>query len=160
LRWKRPLLRQRHRVGSSGKARNKTRDETRCASTHAFRRGSEKLAEKQAKAWAEAEQRSVKDHEERAVRQQQQASHVAKEVPASEPDASLFHGQIGAGLFVVALIALFAVPYVLPMQGYATRIDNFSLPDCSSRYISVIWRGVCCPRASGIKRCVSGESKQ
>lgn len=86
-----------------------------------------KLAEAQARTWAEAEQRAAvaaKPGEERAA-QPHETTHIAKEVPAKRITRKpLPWGKIGAGLFVLLLIALFAVPYVLPMKDYAISIEK------------------------------------
>lgn len=89
-----------------------------------------KLADTQAKAWAEAEQRAVEAAKANAERAAQQAaqpraetSRVAKEKTAERASRKpIPWGMAGAGLFAVVLVALFAVPYVLPMQGYAPKI--------------------------------------
>ncbi|MDP2695434.1 MAG: adenylate/guanylate cyclase domain-containing protein, partial [Gallionella sp.] len=75
-----------------------------------------KHAETQAKAWAEAEQRAA---------QPQEAPRPAKEIPAARARRKpLPLGKIGAGLFVALVIALFAVPPLLPMKDYATGIEK------------------------------------
>ena len=75
-----------------------------------------KLAETQAKAWAEAEQRAA---------QPQEVPHIAKEKQAVRATRKpIPWGKVGAGLFVLLLVALFAVPYILPMKGYATGIER------------------------------------
>jgi len=86
-----------------------------------------KLAETQAKAWAEAEQRGIeaaKAKIERAA-QQHPAPHIAKSTQVERARRKpVPWGMIGAGLFVAAVAALFAVPPLLPMQGYATSIEQ------------------------------------
>ena len=83
-----------------------------------------KHAETQAKAWAEAEQRAAKAGAERAA-QPQEAPRPAKEIPAARARRKpLPLGKIGAGLFVALVIALFAVPPLLPMKDYATGIEK------------------------------------
>ncbi|MDO8810402.1 MAG: AsmA-like C-terminal region-containing protein [Gallionella sp.] len=86
----------------------------------------EKLAETQAKAWAEAEQRGIevaKAKAERAI--QHQAQPIAKNVPAERSRRKpMPWGKIAAGLFVVVLAALFAVPPLLPMREQATSIEQ------------------------------------
>ncbi len=83
-----------------------------------------KLAETQAKAWAEAEQRAAKASAERAA-QPQEAPRPAKEAPAPRAHRKpLPWGKIGAGLFVALVVALFAVPPLLPMKDYATGIEK------------------------------------
>ncbi|MDO8291751.1 MAG: AsmA-like C-terminal region-containing protein [Gallionella sp.] len=83
-----------------------------------------KHAETQAKAWAEAEQRAAKAGAERAA-QPQEAPRPVKETPAARARRKpLPLGKIGAGLFVALVIALFAVPPLLPMKDYATGIEK------------------------------------
>ncbi|MDP1997707.1 MAG: AsmA family protein, partial [Gallionella sp.] len=83
-----------------------------------------KHAETQAKAWAEAEQRAAKAGAARAT-QPQEAPRPAKEIPAARARRKpLPLGKIGAGLFVALVIALFAVPPLLPMKDYATGIEK------------------------------------
>ncbi|MHB0925729.1 MAG: adenylate/guanylate cyclase domain-containing protein [Gallionellaceae bacterium] len=83
-----------------------------------------KHAETQAKAWAEAEQRAAKASTERAA-QPQEAPRPVKETPAARARRKpLPLGKIGAGLFVALVIALFAVPPLLPMKDYATGIEK------------------------------------
>lgn len=91
-----------------------------------------KLAEKQAKAWAEAEQRAVKDNAERAARQQHHTPHIAKDVPTARasrkpiPWGRLvgFVFMLGAFLLVLLVGALFIVPYVLPMRDYMPKVQQ------------------------------------
>ena len=86
-----------------------------------------KLAESQAKAWSEAEQRAAENAKasvERAA-QPRETPHPAKEattVRVRRKPAPW--GTIGAGLFVALLVALFAVPPLMPTQGYATSVEQ------------------------------------
>ena len=82
-----------------------------------------KLAETQAKAWAEAEQRAAEAAKASAERAAQPAAQIVKDVPRARRKPVPW-GKIGAGLFVVLLVALFAVPPLLPTQGYATSIEQ------------------------------------
>ena len=86
------------------------------------------LAKARAKAWAEAEQRSFEAARakiESAAQQRQQAPPVAKVVPAERAKRRPAPwGKLAAGLFVALLAALFAVPPLLPTQGYATGIEQ------------------------------------
>ncbi|HEU0220202.1 MAG TPA: AsmA-like C-terminal region-containing protein [Gallionella sp.] len=84
------------------------------------------LAEAQAKAWAEAGQRAAEAAKASAERAAQPyVPHPTKEVQAAQARRKPVPlGKIGAGLLVALLIALFAVPYVLPMKGYATNIEK------------------------------------
>ncbi|MDD5384966.1 MAG: AsmA-like C-terminal region-containing protein, partial [Gallionella sp.] len=82
-----------------------------------------KLAETQAKAWAEAERRSAEAVKASAERAAQPAPQIAKDVPRARRKPVPW-GKIGAGLFVLLLTALFAVPPLLPTQGYATSIEQ------------------------------------
>ena len=82
-----------------------------------------KLAETQAKAWAEAEQRAAEAAKASAERAAQPAAQIVKDVLRARRKPVPW-GKIGAGLFVVLLVALFAVPPLLPTQGYATSIEQ------------------------------------
>ena len=85
-----------------------------------------KLAEAQAKTWAGAEQRAAaaRASAERTA-QPQEVPHIAKDKQAARaPRKPIPWGKIGAGLFVLLLVALFAVPYVLPMKDYTTGIER------------------------------------
>ena len=82
-----------------------------------------KLAETQAKAWAEAEQRAAEAAKISAERAAQPAAQIAKDMPRARRKPVPW-GKIGAGLFVALLVALFAVPPLLPTQGYATSIEQ------------------------------------
>ena len=85
-----------------------------------------KLAETQAKAWAEAEQRGAEIAKAKAERVAQQQSHIppaAKAAPVQRRKP-LPWGKLAAGLFAAALVASFAIPPLLPMQGYATGIEH------------------------------------
>jgi hypothetical protein len=86
-----------------------------------------KLAEVQAKAWAEAERRgaeAAKTSAERAAKTPEtpQPSKVVQVARARRKPVPW--GKVGAGLFVLSLIALFVVPYVLPTKDYATGIEQ------------------------------------
>ena len=84
-----------------------------------------KLAETQAKAWAEAEQRAAAVASAKRAAQPQEVPHIAKEKQAVRATRKpIPWGKVGAGLFVLLLVALFAVPYILPMKGYATGIER------------------------------------
>ncbi|OFZ66440.1 MAG: hypothetical protein A2V79_09520, partial [Betaproteobacteria bacterium RBG_16_56_24] len=86
-----------------------------------------KLAEAQAKTWAGAEQRAAEAARagvERAA-QPHEVAHPAKDMQAARASRKpIPWGKMGAGLFVALLAALFAIPYLLPTQGYATRIEQ------------------------------------
>jgi len=85
-----------------------------------------KLAETQAKAWAEAEQRAAAAAAKRAAQpQQEEVPHIAQDKQAVRVRRKpIPWGKAGAGLFVLLLIALFAVPYLLPTKDYATEIER------------------------------------
>ncbi|MDD5300216.1 MAG: AsmA-like C-terminal region-containing protein [Gallionella sp.] len=86
-----------------------------------------KLAETQAKAWAEAEQRGAETAKAKAdsAQQQRHAPSAAKSIPVErERRKPMPWGKLGAGLVVVLLAALFAVPPLLPMQERATGIEQ------------------------------------
>ncbi len=88
-----------------------------------------KLAEAQAKSWAEAEQRAIetaKENTERAVQPQRHPSHITtKDTAAARAGRKpIPWGMLGAGLFALLLLALFAAPYVLPMRDYVPKIEQ------------------------------------
>jgi len=86
-----------------------------------------KLAESQAKAWAEAEQRAAENAKVSAERatQPRETQHPAKEATTVRVRRKpVPWGKIGAGLFVALLVALFAVPPLMPTQGYATSVEQ------------------------------------
>ena len=82
-----------------------------------------KLAETQAKAWAEAERRGAEAAKASAERAAQPVPQIAKDVPQARRKP-LPWGKIGAGLFVALVVALFAVPPLMPTQGYATGVEQ------------------------------------
>ena len=84
------------------------------------------MAEAQAKTWAGAEQRAAaaRAGTER-VAQPHEVPPPAKGVKTARPRRKpIPWGKVGAGLFLLLLAALFAVPYLLPTQGYATRTEQ------------------------------------
>jgi len=86
-----------------------------------------KLAEAQAKTWAGAEQRAAEAARASAERaaQPHEVPHPVKDMQAARASRKpIPWGKVGAGLFVVLLAALFAAPYLLPLQGYAARIEQ------------------------------------
>lgn len=86
-----------------------------------------KLAEAQAKTWAGAEQRAAeaaRASAERAAQPLPEGRGQRTEDRKPSFISRLTWGKAGAGLFVLLLIALFAVPYLLPTQGYAARIEQ------------------------------------
>ncbi len=80
------------------------------------------MGEEQAKIWAEAEQRAKEQAAAQAASQAQQASTVRR--VAKKTSKPLPWGKISSGLFVLALIAVAALPYFWPMQDYAAQIEN------------------------------------
>ena len=85
-----------------------------------------KLAAAQAKAWAEAEQRA---REEALHKAEFDTATASLEKNSRAPVARIRRkplpwGKIGAGLFVVVLLSLFVVPFVLPMRGYANKLEK------------------------------------
>ncbi|MBK9160331.1 MAG: AsmA family protein [Nitrosomonadales bacterium] len=88
------------------------------------------LAGAQAKAWAEAEQRAAEAAAKAQVDLEAKKAEEARKASVKEAAAAraarkpLPWGKIGAGLFVLLLVALFAVPSVMPMQGYVTGIEQ------------------------------------
>ncbi|MDD2915676.1 MAG: adenylate/guanylate cyclase domain-containing protein [Gallionella sp.] len=87
-----------------------------------------KLAETQAKAWADAEQRGVetaKVKAEHAARQHHHPAPAAKDILAERGRSKpLPWGKLGVGLFALIVGALFAVPPLLPMRGSADNIEQ------------------------------------
>lgn len=81
------------------------------------------LAAKQARTWAEAEQRARDAATARAERAAEPGETKQAE-PARTRRKPLPWGKVGAGAFVALLAALFVVPYLLPMQDYANRIEQ------------------------------------
>ncbi|MDZ4202531.1 MAG: AsmA-like C-terminal region-containing protein [Gallionella sp.] len=80
-----------------------------------------KLAETQAYAWGQAEQRAL-ESKQAALAQEAEPS-VKPAVPHVRK-SPLPWGKIGAGLFVLLLVGLFAVPAVLPTRGYANHWEQ------------------------------------
>ncbi len=105
------------------KAADKATAEARMPSTEDVA----KLAEAQAKVWAEAERRRAETaaaSSERAA-QPREAQQPAKEKPVARTRGKpVPWGKIGAGLFVALLAAPFAIPPLMPTQGYATGIEQ------------------------------------
>ncbi|HEX5338136.1 MAG TPA: AsmA-like C-terminal region-containing protein [Gallionella sp.] len=91
-----------------------------------------KLTEAQEKTWAQAEQRAIDNAKANAERIAQQAAHPHQEAaPAAKPEPAarvkrkpVPWGKVGAGLAAVLLVALFVIPYVLPMRGYVPQIEQ------------------------------------
>ncbi|OGS90872.1 MAG: hypothetical protein A2Z95_06305 [Gallionellales bacterium GWA2_60_18] len=92
-----------------------------------------KVAGEQARIWQEAERRAAeaarlkaeKAGQEIAERKKRKATKAkAPRIRFSTLAARMPWGKLAAGLFVTALIALFAAPYIVPTQGYATRIEQ------------------------------------
>jgi hypothetical protein len=102
-------------------ARRRIEDETRRKSEESA------LANEQAKAWAEAEQRAKTQaliESEQAARQASlsQAKAAQKQVSRS-PRKPLPLGKIGFLLFLFALISIIVLPYVYPMQEYVAALE-------------------------------------
>ncbi|MBI3221642.1 MAG: hypothetical protein HYZ46_00820 [Nitrosomonadales bacterium] len=82
------------------------------------------LAAAQAKAWAEAEQRAREEAQAKAERDAQPQK-VKEAPPVSRVRRKpLPWGKLGAGVCLLAVIALFVVPMVLPMKDYANKIES------------------------------------
>ncbi|HET7832172.1 MAG TPA: AsmA family protein [Gallionella sp.] len=98
----------------------------------------EEFAEEQSKTWAAAEQRAVETAKAKVERAAQPApekaiagaeSSVAARLSAFPVRVTdylrhLHRGKAVAGLIVLVLIVLVIAPYVLPMRGYATGIEE------------------------------------
>ncbi|MDE2310635.1 MAG: hypothetical protein KGL01_07395 [Betaproteobacteria bacterium] len=90
-----------------------------------------KMAEEQARVWAEAEQRAKAQ-----AAAQEQAKAESKEQAGQMPQVKaapriartrgkpLPWGKIAAGLVVLSLLLAAVLPYVWPMQDYAARMEN------------------------------------
>jgi len=86
-----------------------------------------KLAEEQAKTWAGAEQRAAEAARagvERAAQPIPENRGQRTEDRKPSLISRMAWGKVGAGLFVALLAALFVIPYLLPTQGYAARIEQ------------------------------------
>ena len=82
------------------------------------------LAATQAKTWAEAEQRAREAAMAKAERTAEPEETKRAAPPARVHRKALPWGKVGAGMFVVLLVTLFAIPSLLPMQDYAKRIEQ------------------------------------
>jgi hypothetical protein len=82
-----------------------------------------KLAEEQAKTWAEAEQRAAETLSEERKPKAEDKKPVLKR-KLRPLGSGLPWAKISAGLFVALLAALFVIPFVLPTQGYADRVGQ------------------------------------
>jgi hypothetical protein len=81
------------------------------------------LAATQAKTWAEAEQRA----REAAIARAEHAAEpeeAKKAAPVRARRKPIPWGKIAGGAFVTLVAALFVVPFLLPMQDYANRIEQ------------------------------------
>ncbi|MDP1636467.1 MAG: AsmA-like C-terminal region-containing protein [Gallionellaceae bacterium] len=83
-----------------------------------------KAVEQHSKIWEKAEQRAVENAKAIAERANQPQPEVVVPPAPAKQRKLIPWGKVGAALFVLMLILLFAVPFVLPMQGYATRIEQ------------------------------------
>lgn len=82
-----------------------------------------KLAEAQAKIWAEAERRARESANISAARAVPPPA--VKDAPVARARRKpVSWGKMGAGLFAVLLAALFVVPFVLPARDYAAKIEQ------------------------------------
>ncbi len=84
-----------------------------------------KMAEEQARVWAEAEQRAKEEAQAKAEQAAQQAAQI-KTAPriARARRKPLPLGKIATGLFILALVLVAALPYVWPTKDYAVKIEN------------------------------------
>lgn len=98
--------------------RLKTEQETAKAEKEA-----RKLADEQAKAWSEAEQRAKKQAATAAAAEAQQPTITPRPAPHVRRKP-LPLGKIAAGLFVLLLVLIAALPYVWPMQGYIAPLEQ------------------------------------
>ncbi len=87
----------------------------------------QQLAAEQAKAWAAAEQRAREQARQEAERPAQPAAEPVR--PAAPASAKVRRkplplGKIAAGLLVVAVLLVFALPYVMPLDSYIAPIEQ------------------------------------
>lgn len=88
----------------------------------------QRLADEQAKAWAAAEQRAKAQAKVEAERPLQPAA-AAPAKPVQQKSGSVRRkpvpfGKIAAGLFVLALLSVVALPYVMPLNSYIAPIEQ------------------------------------
>jgi hypothetical protein len=81
------------------------------------------MAAAQAKVWSKAEQRAAREKEERAAQPSQPILREEAPVVRARRKPTPW-GKVGAGLFVLAIAALFLAPFVLPMREYAGGIEQ------------------------------------
>ncbi len=91
-----------------------------------------KLADTQAKAWAEAEQRAAEAAKSHASQMTRQADQTAEAKKQNDKKSRLARTKrkplpwsgIATGLFMVALLAVFLVPMLLPTREYAAQLEK------------------------------------
>ena len=87
------------------------------------------LADMQAAVWAEAEERALeaarKSAEQTVAQAGQPRVKTVPSVAAPVHRKPLPWGKLGAGVFVLVLLALFVVPYLLPTQGYRADMEQW-----------------------------------
>ena len=81
------------------------------------------MAASQAKVWSKAEQRAAMKKEKHAVHAPQPVPREEKPVVRARRKPAPW-GKVGAGLFVLMIVALFVAPFVLPMRDYANGIEQ------------------------------------
>jgi hypothetical protein len=90
----------------------------------------QRLADEQAKAWAAAEQRAKEQAKIEAARPVQSAPEVAPKKAAPHKHVSegrrkpLPFGKIAAGVVVLALVSVVALPYVMPLNSYVAPLEQ------------------------------------
>ncbi len=87
------------------------------------------LADAQAKSWADAEQRAIetaRSNAEKIAQQITQPAPVASVKPqrARKPRQPVPLGKISAGLIVLAVVALFVAPYLIPTKSYIPALEQ------------------------------------
>jgi hypothetical protein len=86
------------------------------------------LAEEQAKAWSEAEQRAkaqaIIEAEQAATQAALYEARATQKAVTRKRSKPLPWGKIAAGLFVAALLAVIVLPYVYPLNEYVAPIEQ------------------------------------
>jgi hypothetical protein len=87
----------------------------------------QKLASQQSRQWEEAQQRAethAQAEQERLARQSAEAQIMSQKKSTKGPRKPLPLGKILAGIFVLALVSVLALPYVLPLDEYIAPLEQ------------------------------------